>query len=34
MIVLILVLFAVLTFLPPQIPLFQDPISGTYGFEG
>ena len=33
-IVLILVLFAVLTFLPPQIPLFQDPISGTYGFQG
>lgn len=26
------VLFTVLTFLPPYIPLFQDPVSGTYGF--
>ena len=28
---LIGVLFAAFTFAPPQIPLFQDPISGTYG---
>ena len=28
---LIGVLFLVFTFAPPQIPLFQDPISGTYG---
>ncbi len=28
---LIGVLFAVFTFAPPQIPLFQDPLSGTYG---
>jgi len=26
------VIFTVFTFLPPQIPLFQDPVSGTYGF--
>lgn len=26
------VLFTVYTFLPPHIPLFQDPVSGTYGF--
>ncbi len=24
-------LFVVLTFIPPQIPLFQDPLTGTYG---
>lgn len=28
---LIAIVFTVLTFLPPHIPLFQDPISGTYG---
>ena len=28
---LIGVLFVVFTFAPPQIPLFQDPITGTYG---
>lgn len=26
------VAFTVLTFLSPRIPLFQDPITGTYGF--
>lgn len=31
-IIMIAVTFIVLTFVPPQIPLFQDPISGTYGF--
>ena len=25
------VLFVVFTFMPPQIPLFQDPLTGTYG---
>jgi hypothetical protein len=25
-------LFTWLTFSPPQIPLFQDPLTGTYGF--
>ena len=25
------VLFAVFTFAPPQIPLFRDPVTGTYG---
>lgn len=28
---LIGVLFLVFTFMPPQIPLFQDPLTGTYG---
>ena len=27
------VVFTVLTFVPPKIPLFQDPITGTYGFQ-
>ena len=26
-------LFTVLTFRPPHIPLFQDPLTGTYGFQ-
>lgn len=30
---LIAVAFTVLTFLPPRIPLFQDPLTGTYGFQ-
>ena len=25
--------FTVLTFLPPQIPFFEDPLTGTYGFQ-
>ena len=29
---LIALAFTVLTFLPPHISLFQDPISGTYGY--
>lgn len=28
---LIGVLFAVFTFAPPHLPLFEDPITGTYG---
>ena len=28
---LIGVLFVVFTYAPPQIPLFQDPVTGTYG---
>ena len=28
---LICVLFVVFTYAPPQIPLFRDPVSGTYG---
>ena len=28
---LLVFLFIVFTFLPPQIPLFQDPLTGTYG---
>lgn len=27
------VMFAVFTFYPPKIPLFQDPINGTYGIK-
>ena len=30
---LIGVLFVVFTFIPPQIPLFQDPLTGTYGIR-
>ena len=30
---LIMTLFTVLTFLPPQVPLFHDPMTGTYGFQ-
>ncbi len=29
---LIAVVFAVLTFIPPQIPLFKDPMTDTYGY--
>ncbi len=28
---IIAVLFGIFTFFPPEIPLFQDPISGSYG---
>ena len=31
---LIGLLFVVFTFVPPQIPLFQDPLTGTYGIAG
>ena len=30
---LIGVLFVVFTFTPPQIPLFEDPLTGTYGID-
>lgn len=33
-IVLIGVLFVVFTFITPQIPLFRDPLSGSYGLGG
>lgn len=29
---LIAVLFTALTFIPPKIPLFRDPVTGTYGY--
>ena len=29
---IIAVLFTVFTFLPPRIPFFRDPVTGTYGF--
>jgi hypothetical protein len=25
-------IFTILTFLPPSLPFFQDPVTGTYGF--
>lgn len=31
---LIVCVFWVLTFFPPRIPLFQDPITGTWGYFG
>jgi len=30
---LISICFTVLTFLPPHIPFFQDPMTGSYGFS-
>ena len=30
---LISLAFTVLTFLPPHIPFFEDPLTGTYGFQ-
>ena len=30
--VFIAILFIVFTFIPPQIPLFEDPITNTYGY--
>lgn len=32
MLIVIACAFVILTFAPPKIPLFQDPISGTYGY--
>ena len=34
LICLIGVVFTVFTFRQPQIPLFRDPLTGTYGFQG
>ena len=31
-VLLLVVLFTAVTFFPPRIPLFQDPVTGTYGF--
>lgn len=31
LIVLLAVLFTAFTFLPPHVPLFRDPVTGTYG---
>lgn len=31
---LLLLLFVIFTFMPPRIPLFQDPVDGSYGFWG
>lgn len=30
---LLVVAFTVFTYRPPHIPLFQDPVTGTYGFQ-
>ena len=29
---LLAITFTILTFIPPHIPLFEDPLTGTYGF--
>lgn len=29
---LIALIFILMTFMPPHIPLFEDPITGTYGY--
>lgn len=29
---LILVIFVIFTFFPPELPIFKDPVTGTYGF--
>ena len=34
LICLIAIVFTILTFVPPRIPFFQDPLTGTYGFVG
>lgn len=28
------VIFAILTFVPPELPIFEDPVTKTYGFFG
>lgn len=33
MILLLVLIFTLMTFLPPEIPFFRDPVTGTYGFE-
>lgn len=33
LVVLMAILFTVFTFAPPHIPFFQDPVTGTYGFQ-
>jgi hypothetical protein len=30
---LLALIFTLLTFLPPEVPFFRDPVTGTYGFE-
>ena len=33
LVILLPVVFTLLTFYPPHIPLFQDPVTGTYGIH-
>ena len=33
LICMIALVFTVLTFFPPHIPLFEDPLTGTYGYQ-
>lgn len=33
LVLLIGIIFAILTFATPRIPFFEDPITGTYGFQ-
>ena len=32
LLVLILISFSIFTFFPPELPIFKDPVTGTYGF--
>jgi len=32
MLVLLVIVFTLLTFFPPRIPFFRDPVTGTYGY--
>ncbi len=34
LICLFAVMFTIFTFVPPHIPFFEDPMTGTYGFQG
>ena len=33
LLIVIAALFVIFTFLPPKIPLFADPLTGTYGIQ-
>ena len=33
LICVIAVVFTILTFVPPHVPFFQDPLTGSYGFQ-
>ena len=33
LLILLALIFTLLTFLPPEVPFFRDPVTGTYGFE-
>ena len=33
LLILLAIAFTVFTFMPVRVPLFQDPVTGTYGFQ-